>query len=346
SGTLEMADGEVVFSSALGNRKGSLSLRVAGKHNLESGEGSAQVTLAPLRFEPGGRSPRDIVPAFGGRIYGVTGGIDASGNFRWGPGVFETPLRLGMKSLSFEMVGLGVKGLRGDLQLRRSLPPEASPGQELKIERLNTLIAITMGRAVFGITGNRRVDIETIEGRTLGGVFTGSGWVEQKGENGSVRFRLEGIQVSDLTAAINLEGLTGSGQMSGTFPIDVHDGRAFVTGARLEGGGQGGWIRYRPGERPAAFPAENPQLAEVLAILEDFRYDSLVFSLDGPLLEELAVRIELKGFNPAHLKGQRVELNLSVTTHLYDLFRNATATTRISESLGRRLRKSGVSPAE
>lgn len=338
SGRAALREGALTFSGSLRNRGGALRLEAEGSHDLPSGRGSARVTLAPFRLGPSPKL-RELSPALAARVERAGGTVDASGTFRWKPGRLETPLRVRLTGVSFETPEIGVKDLGGDLRFRGILPPRAAAGQVLRVGRIQAGVVLTDGRAVFGITDEGRVEIQEAEGRVLGGTLSGSGWVERRGEGGEGRLDLVGLRLSDLAAALNLDGITAAGEMSGTVPIEVRGHRVTLRGARLAAAGEGGWIRYRPTARPAAFPEGDTRFDPVLAILDDFRYHSLVFKLDGPLLGELAIVTEIKGFNPAYQDGQRVDFTLNVGGRLYDLLRKEMVVTTISESFGRRLRE-------
>lgn len=346
TGRLEMSDGEVDFEGSLGNRGGGLSLTVAGEHSLKDGRGLARITLEPLHFKAGSLRPADLVPALGRRIESANGAIDAAGTFRWGPGFLRTPLRVRVKRLGFESAGMKVKGIEGEVRFLGILPPETRPGQEVSLDRAESGVALTEGRVVFGITDEGRVEIESLAGRSLGGALSGGGWVDWKGDRGEVQIRVAGLQLADLLEVIDVKGLTGSGELGGSIPLEISNLRIDVREARLKGSGEGGWIRYRPAGRPGFLPGGDDRMDLTLAILEDFRYDSLEVGLDGPLFEEIDLAIDLLGNNPEVEGGQPVELHVRVSGYLLDLLRGATATTRISESLGRRLRESGVLPGE
>jgi hypothetical protein len=144
--------------------------------------------------------------------------------------------------------------------------------------------------------------------------------------------RVEGLSVEALLAALDFEGLQGTGRLAGDAPVLLRGSEPLVRGAELRAT-QTGVIRFRPGEGGGALARKQPALAPVLGALEDLHYDELTLIMNGKLTDRVDVKLHIRGRNPNYQKGRPVVLNVNVDLPLGSLLRAAAAATGVPDEI-------------
>ena len=119
--------------------------------------------------------------------------------------------------------------------------------------------------------------------------------------------------------------------------VPVHITPDAISKGRLETAGPGS-LRYDPDD-PPAFLAGDPGSSTdmLLKALTDFRYDSLVLSVDGEAGGEMTLSFAVRGSNPSFYDGYPVALNLNVGGALDTILRRGLATYRIPSTVRERM---------
>ena len=156
--------------------------------------------------------------------------------------------------------------------------------------------------------------------------------------NPTILLTVAGVDLAQLLALVNLDGLSGDGRLDGRLPLTLGKRGLLVHDGLLEASEEGGWIRYRPeGEAAALGAVGEMALDDLLLALADFHYDGLSLAIDGSAQGAIVVKISLSGANPRHRDGQPYNLNLSVDGRLGDLIRQGTAAYEMPERIEERL---------
>ena len=152
-----------------------------------------------------------------------------------------------------------------------------------------------------------------------------------------------GVDLRALIELINLDGLTGVGTLAGESSIYLDGDAIELRDAKLSTTSEGGWLRYRPVGAASAVASGDEHLSQLAEILENFHFESIVISLNGNVLGDVQVSIQLKGANPDFYDGLPVELNTNVESQFGDLIRSGTAAlsfaTQVADALERSLRR-------
>ncbi len=144
------------------------------------------------------------------------------------------------------------------------------------------------------------------------------------------------IQNFDLAKLVALESekIDASGRISGTLPVRIAKGKVIVEDG--QGAAQSpGHIKLRDKSYWQSIAGVNPQLGEVLQILENFEYDALSMVVNFDDREQLQLNTRLLGSNPAFKKGKKVDFNLNVESNIIELLRSATLPQEIERRIQR-----------
>jgi hypothetical protein len=230
--------------------------------------------------------------------------------------------------------------VNGVIALDRLAPPSTPPGQQLAVGLVNVGLPLTNGLLTFDLQPGQllveELRWEFAQGRIRAAPFT----VGSEGMQFSTTLKAERLQLDEIFALAQLEGLTGEGTMHGTVPITVSGGEATIAGGELVSD-RPGWVRYRPDQAPAALQAGGQNVNLLLQALENFRYDKLRLTIDGRTDDEMDVRLHLAGANPDLLGGHPIEFNLNLEGALANILRAGLAGYQIPERIRERMQGFG-----
>ena len=322
-GRLDHADGPLTFTAAGRTAAGVRLFELEGRHDIEEGNGSAEVFLAEDLFGPGPRHLPELAPVAPDLT--VTGGrVTGNAEIAWRGGDLRGSGRLSLNEVGLKGPALTLEGLTGELAFAELFPPRSTPGQRLTARRLDLGETLRDLSARFAISAQGPeqtlvIDIERAEAQSIFGPLS---MTEGRAEPQSGRYRLP-LQFADLdlgklseTAAI--EGLAGEGHLSGLIPLEISDSRLRLTGAGLSNRGAG-ILRFRSEAALRALAAGGEPVELMLKALEDFRYEELKLSADTSDGEELELFITTLGQNPAVLEGHPFRFNIRLTSNLPQL---------------------------
>ncbi|MCP3986037.1 MAG: hypothetical protein GY723_16770, partial [bacterium] len=155
-------------------------------------------------------------------------------------------------------------------------------------------------------------------------------------DSNQVTLHADELDLGTLLEQVQMEGLSGSGQLAGLVPIFQHGDQIRIEGGRLAAAGPGR-IRLAPGAVLGAAAGQREELGMVFDVLEDFHFEALSMDLDGDTRGELDLMVHLKGSNPNFEGGRAVEFNLNLEAHLADLVRTGLSAYRLPETVQERL---------
>ena len=218
------------------------------------------------------------------------------------------------------------------IALDQLAPPSTPPGQQLAIGLVDIGLPLTDGLLTFDLEPGQLV-VEQLrwqfaEGRIRAAPFT----IGSEGMQFSTTLTAERLQLDEIFALAQLDGLTGEGTMHGTLPITVAGSEAIVEGGELVSD-RPGWVRYRPDQAPAALQAGGENVNLLLQALENFRYEELRLTIDGRTDGEMDVGLHIKGANPDLYDGYPIEFNLNLEGALADVLRAGLAGYQIPERI-------------
>jgi hypothetical protein len=154
-------------------------------------------------------------------------------------------------------------------------------------------------------------------------------------EGQEVVVRFQGIRLKELLAETGIEGLSGTGRLSGRVPVRLSGGRPRVDTARLAAEGDG-VLRYRSRAAERALGQAGEQVRLMLKALRDFRYRRLELRLERDDAGEAALRIETEGHNPDVLDGYPFRFNIRLTGDLGPILEAVGEGRRLKEEVLRR----------
>ena len=226
--------------------------------------------------------------------------------------VVHGALKLHQTALSWDQAQ--ANGLDLELTLK-SLDP-ISGQLEFGLERLSLAAGVELSSARLGLGWDeRRLALRRFEAGLFDGRLSTIGQeLELPPAPGRLALDAVGLDLARLLAAIDLNGLSGSGRLSGRLPLVWSDAGIEIRGGRLASTGPG-LLRYQP----ATPMSDNPGLQA----LRNFHYSRLDLEIDYAANGDYRLRLKLDGNNPDLYDGHPIAFKLDLNGRLPGLFQGA-----------------------
>jgi hypothetical protein len=276
--------------------------------------GPTRVTFRKDGLQPGALNPElaALRTVIGAVRIGITSDFDADGAVR-------TAASLGFEDFSARMGDLEVAGLAGTVQFSRLFPLATAGPQKLTARRLIAGVPVDSPRMRFTILPRRRgiaVQIHEAAGGIAGGEIAveDARW-DSAAQTNAFEVGVRDVAIDQLLRDWQVEGITGTGRLSGVIPVRIGRAGLAVVGGRLDSAGAGA-IRVDWGSARDTLVNSGEQVALTVSALEDFDYNSLSIGIDQPEDGALTLAIGLAGANPAVLDGYPFQFNINLSGEL------------------------------
>lgn len=245
-----------------------------------------------------------------------------------GEGVYD---RAGFKGLTLplsvslqgEQLRLVTEGLRLD---------SLDPGLELGPLQARGSYTAQLARPAQGVIELRAASLGVLDGR----IVLEPGSINLGQPRQSLVARVEGIELARLFEVYPAEGLSGRGTLDGRFPVSLVDGRLLIEDGRLQAREPGGVLRYQT-EQLRSMAAGNPNLEQLAAALDDFRYRVLASDVSYDEQGVLVLGLRLEGSNPAFQQGRQVNLNIRLEEDIPALLTSLQLSGQVSDIIRKRI---------
>lgn len=339
TGTLGGKAGKLAGEFSVMDLSGNSIAAIQLAHDLGTGAGNARVGTPSWQFQPAGLQPQKWLPVLKGKVTDVAGNLQLNAAAEWtGQGFKDGSAKITVGQLGMETPFAVIGGIDGTVEFDRLLPLQTPVRQTIDIASLDVGLVLKKGRIVFNLPGNDRIYVEEAAWPFAGGRLAIED-VDAKLQTDKRAFSMvaQDIDLQQLLNDLDINGLSGTGVLSGRLPIVVQHNVAIVRKGILEAGPQGGVLRYVDKDTTSALADSHQGGALLTQALEDFHYKKLALKIDGVTSGRIDVDFNLEGANPALYDGYPVALNLSVSGALAEIARNGLASFKITDQLREQL---------
>ncbi len=241
--------------------------------------GQATVSLAPLVFIPGVRSPADLAPMLGSVTGAMDGMVWGEAAVSWQGAEVAASARMDIDAREFEVAGLILRGLQGFVSLDRVQP--LSGQVRATASDLVAGIVAQMPELAAALTP-KGVRLETASAELADGrISVANAFIPWSGPDSvAATLVVEDLDLAQLFPLVGVEGLAGTGRVSGRLPVSLGDqGLSLETGELLATGG--GRLSYDPANPPAFLEGQDQRSEWLRTALQNLLYERLVLRLDG-----------------------------------------------------------------
>jgi hypothetical protein len=293
--------------------------------------------MAPVKFDPGGLQPRDLVPAIGSQVKEVTGESALAGTVRWNQGKLASNLELLLKDLSFQSPQANILKLNSVVKIDSLLPFTTKRGQQLAAGLVDVGLPLSDLVAEFRIERGFRLVIESARLALAGGeVSLPAVAFDLTDPLAELALTVANVDLGKLLQLAQIEGLTGTGTLAGRIPVSIAGHSITINQAALAANGPG-MLRYVPTQSATALLGSSGSVDMALQALSNFQYKELTLTLDREPGGDTVALLHVTGQNPNFYSGYPVELNLNVSGKLDQILDRSLKGYRIPETIRERL---------
>ena len=317
--TGERAGESISVSGMLETLNRAVRLPLKGEVDFAATTGRMSVGPKTVTFRKGGLQPGALSPRLSA-LRSSTGVVRISATFLLdAEGTVRTATRLAFEDFSARMGDVEVAGLAGKIQFSRLSPLATAGPQQLAARRVIMGVPIDRPRVRFTIRPRRRglsVRVHNATGDLAGGDITVEDvrW-DSAAQTNDLNVRVSDVAIDRLLRDWQVDGITGTGLLSGVIPVRIGRTGFAVEGGRLDSVGAG-VIRVDWGSARETLVNSGDQVALTVNALEDFGYDSLSIGVDQPEDGALTLAIGLEGSNPKVLDGYPFRFNVNLSGEL------------------------------
>ncbi|MDO6564356.1 YdbH domain-containing protein [Amphritea sp. 1_MG-2023] len=194
-------------------------------------------------------------------------------------------------------------------------------------------------RFAQNLAGQQQLQLDSSTVDLLGGTVTTLPVTVMLDEpNLSTAIAVTGIDLAQLIALEQQQGLSGSGTLNGQMPIHIANGELSIIGGQIISTSDGGWIRFEPPPELLALTQTNQALGIAFAALRNMQYDSLGIELDYQPNGEALLKTHLKGHNPNWNNGRPVDFTINIEENIPKLLQALQFTDKLTKNLEKRYR--------
>jgi hypothetical protein len=330
-------DGDgVEFDVELANPSRELVIEIRGVHEFAGATGRADLHLHAINFNPGKLQPSALFPILSDLLKEASGSIEMKGAAEWDTDGVRGTAEIAATDISATSELATVEHLNAIIELSET--GATLLDQTVSIGRLDFGLELTDGLIRYRVEPGGAISIDSASWNFAGGELTTASGIDLQSDKREASLLVKGVDLTQLIALMNLEGLSGTGTLEGELPIALVGDEIEIRNAVLRSSGEAGVIRYQPNPGTSNIAAADQHFATALTILENFHYERLKIEIDGSATEAVVIKIHFAGVNPDYQDGHPVEFNLSVDARLSDLLRTGMRVYRMPEKIEERLR--------
>lgn len=313
-----------------------LTAKATIEHDLGRNSGRLRFTVPRFKLEDRRYRFGDMFPIAVGWFDTIRGGAAADGELNW-----DRDLLSGRATVTTDRVDLAIQDLRidkmsGAMDFIELAPLLMPPRQRFTGNLAFSDIGPLPFRLEFQLNEDGRIAVQDLDIKVGGGRMRTRGIVavQENGISATGKVEATSIGLQDALRILGIEGLNGSGRVSGTFPIVLQNDAARIVGGRLiaDGPGRLNYSGNTLEHRLIGAPKSN---AAIIRALSDFRFKSLSMELDKDFAGIGTVVLRLNGTNPAIYEGNAFTFDMRVASDLRKLERLALGGLHTSSDVSR-----------
>jgi hypothetical protein len=290
------------------------------------------VHLPDTDLAPAARQPERLFPWLADLVRRAKGHVAAEAEASYADGQLAARVQVAFDDVDLRTEYATLRRVNGVVTLTGPEPLATPPGQTVSVALIEGALPLSDGVLRFELQPGEILHVEQGTFRLAGGTLSLTASLPLEADERDLVLTARQLSVEQLLAALGFEGLSGTGFLDGTLPIEQRGRQMRVRGGELYATGPG-VIRYAGGEGAAALAAKQPQLGTVLGALEDLRYETLVLEVSGDVSGQMDVKVHARGSNPNFEQGRPVVLNVNVEAPVQSLLRAGLAAYRVPEEI-------------
>lgn len=312
----------------------SLNAGVLTQFRLHAGHGVGRADFSVTDIQPDDEHPllASVFKAWAQPFEIVSGDMGFEGVYRWwksGSGKHREKLAadITFRDAGGHYEGILFSGL--NYQDTFELLPKFSSGglSALSVRGIDIGLPVTGFSAMLGLaestTGSLPIiNIEDLGLSVLQGRISADPMLmDMNFDDQNLMLNIEGLNLQQIIAMQQLEGLTASGLLDGYMPVTLSADGVNVIDGRINARAPGGRIQYTPQDATDISSAA-PGTELLMKILQDLNYHSMDVVVDYADDGEMDMQLSIKGLSPQVDTDRPVHFNLSLQQNLLTLLQS------------------------
>jgi len=326
---------ELDFSADVRAARGRATVHAEGRYDASRGVALVDIGVPKATLAKGKLRLVDLSPLLAG--VGETGGtVEGEAHLRWSTAKgLSGDGRVKLADVSASSPRIRVGGLTGEVKLAGLFPPVTAGTQTLRAAEMHPGVLFSDATLRFALepakaSHGSRLEIESFETAFAGGkIYVDHTVLGPFAPENSIVFHLEDLDAVELFKIARVEGVTGSGRLSGTIPVVVRNGSVAIPKGELVA--KGGVLQIRSEQVSKLLSGGGPSVELLLDALRDFHYDELSVTIAKEFEGEASIAMHLAGQNPEVENGQPFRVNLNLTGNLDRLVASLLEVARLSD---------------
>lgn len=292
----------------------------------------------PIRYDPAGLQPGDITELADGLVDAVSGTLELAIDMQLPVGGLSGEARVALSEFSMARTGLALDGLESLVRLNLATPPATVGPQDFSLRVDAPLFGKVPISGRFSISEDLKLRIGSAVATILDGtVELRNGHFDPDSNEFEGTLHFNEVSIAGLTRLAAIDGVSGTGRISGKVPIRITDAGVSIRNGGLAAGGAG-LLRVDNPTVDQALAGQHEYVTLMIDALKDFRYDNLSMSANSEPGREGVLTLRLAGNNPKVLDGQVFNINMNLQTDFNRLFELLQTTLRLTDDVLERAR--------
>ncbi len=280
----------------------------------------------------------------------VSGTMSVQGQYRWwqnSRGLERDHLIVDLDVIAagghYEGILFSGLNYRDSIEILPTL--KSSEFSTLSVEHIDIAVPVTGASARIRFSPSSIGDLPVLEIDRLnlalldGTIFTNIFEVDLNTDRQSLLLNVEGLDLAQIVAMQQLEGLAATGLLDGTVPVTVSPRGIRITDGKINARKPGGQIQYIPSSETAQTGNSVPGSELVLNILENLYYDSLLVDVDYEEDGQLTMELAIQGISPQVDANRPIHFNLTLEQNLLTLLKGLRYAQGISDDIDHNVQK-------
>ena len=300
-----------------------LKLLATVKHSLTNHAGRMDFTVPKMAFGTKKAALDDIFPPASAWVTASKGSASATGHLLWDKDILSGEMAVDLDGVDLTTQDVAFSDIKGTVNFIELIPLSMPPRQRLVGKIATGDLGPWPMQMEFQLHENGKFEMQDLDISMVGGVIRARALVDpsaQGAANGSVQLR--SVDLREMLELIGVDGLNGTGRITGTVPIRVQDGKVAIADGQLKAEGPG-VLRYQGTALQEQLSTRTDTVGTVAQVLSDFRYEKLSMELNKAPDGTGVILLRMTGANPKVLEGHPFAFNIKIESDFNKLGRIA-----------------------
>lgn len=299
-----------------------LSVNATVEHDYQQNSGRLRIWAPQFALKGPQYRLGDMFPVAIGWFDTIRGVVAANAEWNWDRDLTSGRATITANGVDLAIQDLRISGMNGAVNFIELAPLLMPPRQRLTGKLAFADLGPLPFRAEFQLNENGSIAVQDLD-INVGGGRTRTRGIVSIGDSGLTaegKVEATSIALGDAFHILGIDGLEGSGRVSGTLPIELRNDVVRIKAGHLTADAPGR-LRYDTGSLERQLIGTPKQKASTIKALSDFRFKSLDVALDNTSVGSGSVRMQLRGTNPSVYDGNEFSMEMQAVSDMSRLER-------------------------